>query len=235
MTEKTEGDTMSKGGRKGFTIVEMLMVVGVLGILIGLVTTAASTAIRQARSKRTMAMMSVLQSGLETYHAQMGKWPDALQQYSNAGIGSHKVTKVVYLDDKEADSVFQQVVYESTRAGGSPMLDVTGLMVARASSVSYSEKSNTQGIDFNLAIVNSKHRKKISRKEMAFGYTTRDTGKFRRYVIKYNFETDNATVLTQNEGSDSPNDFAIEMGQLGTALGDAEKYSRLRWPQKPTD
>ena len=42
-------------GRRGFTIVEMLMVVGVLAVLMGIVTTAATAAIRQARDRRTAA------------------------------------------------------------------------------------------------------------------------------------------------------------------------------------
>ena len=220
--------------KKGFTIVEMLMVIGVLGVLVGLITTAASTAIRQARSKRTMAMMAVLQSGLETYHAQMGDWPDALKSLANAGVGSHRRTKVLYLEDKDADNVFQQLIYESVKPGASPMLDVTGLMVARADSVNYSSKNKAQGIDFNLAIINGKHRKKISRREMAFGYSSKESGVFRRFVLKYNFETDSVTVLTQNEGNDSPNDFAVEMTRLYESLGD-DKYKNIRWPNKPSD
>ena len=224
---------MSKG-RKGFTIVEMLMVIGVLGILIGLVTTAASTAIRQARSKRTMAMLTILQSGLETYHAQLDEWPDALQSYAKDSGAAHRRTKVAYLSDDEADKVFQQLVKESVKPGASPMLDVMGLMVARKGSVSYNKNAKTQGLDFNLAIVNGKHRKKIYLREMAFGYMTKETGVFRRFVVKYNYETDSATVMTQNEGTDSPNDFRVEMGQLATSLGD-ETYRKIYWPDRPSD
>ena len=43
---------MTQTNKKGFTIVEMLMVIGVLAILMGIVTTAASAAIKQARSRR---------------------------------------------------------------------------------------------------------------------------------------------------------------------------------------
>ena len=50
--------------RRGFTIVEMLMVIAVLGILLGIVTTAASSAIRQARVKRAEAMRTVLNDEL---------------------------------------------------------------------------------------------------------------------------------------------------------------------------
>ena len=224
---------MSKG-RKGFTIVEMLMVIGVLGILIGLVTTAASTAIRQARSKRTMAMLTILQSGLETFRAQQGEWPDALQSYAKDSGTAHRRTKVAYLSDDEAAKVFQQLVKESVKPGASPMLDVMGLMVARKGSVKYDKNSKTQGLDFSLAIVNSKHRKKILLKDMAFGYMTKETGVFRPFVVKYNYETDSATVMTQNEGTDSPNDFRVEMGQLATSLGD-ETYRKIYWPQRPSD
>ena len=38
--------------KKGFTIVELLMVVGILGILMTIVTTAAAGAVKQARGRR---------------------------------------------------------------------------------------------------------------------------------------------------------------------------------------
>ena len=41
--------------KKGFTIVELLMVISIIGILLGIVTTAASSSIKSARSRRADA------------------------------------------------------------------------------------------------------------------------------------------------------------------------------------
>ena len=61
---------MTQTNKKGFTIVEMLMVIGVLAILMGIVTTAASAAIKQARSRRMVAVQGVIQAGIATYRSQ---------------------------------------------------------------------------------------------------------------------------------------------------------------------
>lgn len=216
------------GKRSGFTIVEMLVVVAILGVLVGIVTTAASSSIRQSRVKRCAAMRTVLQAGLATYYAQKGEWPGKLKNMSEKGTAGGKL-RVDYLSETEADTVFQEVVSESLK--GSPMLDVTGLFVADVSAVgSDSSKSKVHGRDFRVAI--SKDNKKGGNRkpsQLAFGYATQKDGVFRRFIIKYNYETDSVTVMTQNEGQDASggNDYATEMNNTG--------HSDIRWPRKPTD
>ena len=214
--------------RNGFTIVEMLVVVAILGVLVGIVTTAAGSAIRQSRVKRTAAMRTVLQAGLATYYAQKGEWPGKLKSLSERGTAGGKL-RVEYLSESEADTVFQQLVKESLRS--SPMLDVTGLFVADISAIGAdSSKTKVHGRDFKVAV--SKDSKRGNRKtsQLAYGYATREKAEFRRFIIKYNYETDSVTVMTQAESSDASggNDFATEM--------DAKyDYGKYRWPNKPTD
>ncbi len=214
--------------RNGFTIVEMLVVVAILGVLVGIVTTAAGSAIRQSRIKRTAAMRTVLQAGLATYYAQKGEWPGKLKNLSEQGTAGGKL-RVEYLSETEADGVFQELVSESLKS--SPMLDVTGLFVAGVSAVgSDSSKSKIHGRDFKVAV--SKDKKSGNRKprQLAYGYATGGKAEFRRFIIKYNYETDSVTVMTQAEGHDASggNDFATEM---------REKYGsgKYEWPNKPTD
>ena len=210
--------------RSGFTIVELLMVIGVLGVLIGIVTTTAGTAIRQARVKRAAAMRTVLQAGLATYYAQKGEWPGQLKSWCENGPDNNKL-RVDYLSDTQADKVFQELVRETVK--GSPMLDVTGLFVAEASKARSVANSKTRGMDFRAAMSKTDKRGKLSISQLAFGYAEKQSGNFKRYIIKYNFETDTVTVMTQNEG-DSSDDFAREMDS---------KYGggKYRWPNKPTD
>ncbi len=216
------------GKRSGFTIVEMLVVVAILGVLVGIVTTAAGSAIRQTRVKRCAAMRTVLQAGLATYYAQKGEWPGKLKDLSEKGTAGGKL-RVDYLSETEADKVFQQLVMESLK--GSPMLDVSGLFVADVNAVgSDSSRSKIHGRDFRVAIGKDKKVGNRSPAALAYGYATQKDGVFRRFIIKYNYETDSVTVMTQNEGRDvsGGNDFAIEMD---------EKYSsgKYRWPNKPSD
>ena len=46
---------MSSVRRGGFTIVEMMVVVAIVGILLGIVITAASSSIKQARGRKAEA------------------------------------------------------------------------------------------------------------------------------------------------------------------------------------
>ena len=197
--------------KRGFTIVEMLMVIAILGVLVGIVTAASSSAIRQARFKRTQAMMAVLQAGLNTYYAQERKWPGVLDRWCENGPQSAygKKARVDYLTDTEADTVFQTLVRKS--ATESPMLDITGLFVARASAVGTGKSnSKVRGMDLRDARAKKGKRDRISFQEMAFGYPEKETGNFRRFIIRYNFDTDSVGVMTQNEGDGSANDYKQE-------------------------
>ncbi len=214
--------------RNGFTIVEMLVVVAILGVLVGIVTTATGSAIRQSRVKRTAAMRTVLQAGLATYYAQKGEWPGKLKSLSDRGTAGGKL-RVDYLSETEADAVFQELVSESLKS--SPMLDVTGLFVADVSAVgSDSSRTKIHGRDFKVAVSKDSKRGNKKPRQLAYGYATKDKAEFRRFIIKYNYETDSVTVMTQNESRDASggNDYATEMD---------EKYGggKYRWPQKPTD
>lgn len=198
--------------RNGFTIVEMLMVIGILGVLVTIITGASASAIRQARTRRTEAMRVVLQAGISAYYTKEGEWPGALKNLCDNGPqkAESKKTHVYYLTDNEADGVFQRVVEDSR--SGTPLLDVSALFVCRNAAAS---SKNSSGTDFRSAISKvsgnaAGGNSKLSVSQMAFGYPRHKDGHFRRYVIKYNFDTDSVNVLTQNEGDDSGHDYHVE-------------------------
>lgn len=207
-------------GKKGFTIVEMLTVIAILGVLVGIVTTASGAAIRQARFKRTQAMRAVLQTGLETYYAQKREWPGVLDTWCSGGPQSAygRKTRVDYLSDTEADKVFQEIANETVK--GSPMLDVTGLFVCRASVAGTGKSSSSvRGMDFREARAKNGKRGTLSIQQMAFGYAEKSTGNFKRFIVRYNFDTDTVAVMTQDEGDASEYDYKQE----------TKRY----WPDKP--
>ena len=203
---------MSGRSQNGFTIVEMLMVVAILGVLIGIVTTAAGSAIRESRFKRTQSMMAVLQAGLATYYAQKDEWPGKLKTLCDGGPSSQlaKEYRIEYLSDTEADKVFQELINETIK--GSQMLDVSGLFVAEASKAKSGSTANSRGMDFRAAVTKTDKRGKLSPSQLAYGYPAKSTGNFRRYIIRYNFDTDSVTVMTQNE-SGSGHDYHDETGK----------------------
>ncbi|MBQ6915329.1 MAG: type II secretion system protein, partial [Kiritimatiellae bacterium] len=114
--------------KKGFTLVEMLVVIAVIGILGGIVTTAAVGAIKNGRSKRADAMCVALEQGIAAYYAQEGNWPDAIEKKAQ----SMDAATYTFTPD-EADSIFQDVVgcgFGKGHASHKAMLvDATALFV----------------------------------------------------------------------------------------------------------
>ncbi len=178
---------MKQSIHKGFTIVEMLMVLGIIAVLLGLVSSAAVTAIRHARDRKAQACLQVLQAGIATYRAQKGEWPGQLKTYSENGLPNNAHTR--QLSTAEYDEAVTEVVKECVNSSsGTPMMDVTGLIVAPKSS------NGSWGIEFREAVKKQKrHGGTIKISEMAFGYLS-SNGKFSRFKITYNADSDHVTV-----------------------------------------
>ena len=200
---------MTRNHKRGFTIVEMLMVIGVLAILMGIVTTASTAAIRQARNRRTAAVKGVIQAGIATYRSQRDAWPPdggQLEKWANNGVsgnqnGVSSGRHIAFLSADQYDDMMYELAKVSVGdSGASPVMDVTGINVARRSAAS---TPNGRGMEFREAIKkNKKHGATYNLRDMSFGYITSDKGYFRRYIVQYNADSDSVTVMTQEEYSD---------------------------------
>lgn len=62
----------------GFTLVELMVVVTILGILTAIAFSTFSTIQQSARDAQRQADLKVIQSALEQYHADQGFYPDTL-------------------------------------------------------------------------------------------------------------------------------------------------------------
>ena len=83
--------------RKGFTLIEMLIVVAVVGILASLVLVGLAPVQRQGRDARRISDLRQVQTGLELYFVRNGEYPDTqswtelMDTLVNAGIGISNV------------------------------------------------------------------------------------------------------------------------------------------------
>lgn len=200
------------GRRGGFTIVEMLMVIAVLGVLVGIVTTAAGSAMRQARERKASALKAIVRSGILAYKNQKGYYPPkggALQTWADNGLDNGR--HVDYVSDSDYDQLMREIVTVSIKgSAATPVLDPTGLLVISAGGAS---KKNVHGQEFKEAVKKNKsHGSTLTVSSMCFGYPETSQGCFRRFVVKYNGDTDDVTVMTQSE-------YASATGRT--------------WPQKP--
>ena len=56
--------------KKGFTLLELLVVIGIIGVLVSLATVAYTSAQRKSRDSRRQADMKAVQSALEVYYSE---------------------------------------------------------------------------------------------------------------------------------------------------------------------
>ena len=171
--------------KRAFTIVELLMVIGIIAVLATIVTTASMSALQSSRGKRTEAMRVALQAAIATYHAQDSneKWPGAIENLAENG-------QTAVLSESQAQEVFREIVKLSTKSSGLPLINPNGLFVAPSGAVD--GKSN--GMGFADAHQGSKRRRAIGISGMEFGYQGKKTGKFHRFNIVYRGDTDSVVV-----------------------------------------
>ena len=172
--------------RRGFTILELMVVISVIAILATLVTKAAQSSIKEAREKEARIMAKSIELGIANFHAQLGEWPPAIEKCADDGKSpSGNPGNPGALSNSDADSVVQRVIKEG--ANGSPLLDASGLFVA-TKNVADSSKPG-YGIKYGDA-----RRRNVPLENMAFGYQRKRDGVFRRFVIKYDPTNDMVTV-----------------------------------------
>ena len=193
--------------KRGFTIVELMMVAGVIVVLMGIVTTAASQSIRASRSRRADALCSLVLAGFNAYYAQYDKWPGKVgEQIASGSLGSQgndegeggtsDNDKYVLSGSEVRDCV--KALVEETK-NGTPVMDISGLFVSRQDGeLSGNKVKPSSGMDFMSAIRGTRtSRKKMSTSEMYYGYPDPATGYFLRFKIVYSVPTDTFTVSKQ--------------------------------------
>lgn len=188
--------------KRGFTIVELLVVITVIGVLMGIVTTAASNSMAASREKRATALCSLVQTGLATYYAQRGEWPEPLggkvksgsfSSSNDEGVDGQTDTDKYVLTASEVRQVVKALVDETKQ--GNPMMDISGLFVSRDPG---EPGGKGTGMDFMSAIRGTKRsKKKMNTSEMYFGYPDKGTGRFRRFKMVYSIPTDLVAVSMQ--------------------------------------
>lgn len=184
--------------KKGFTIVELMMVIGIIAVLMGIITTAASTSIKSSRARKADVLCTLVQTGLATYYEQKGEWPVSISATGNQadGAGNNKNPDSIELSAEQVRTCVKKLVDEAKQ--NNPMMDISGLFVSR----SQGERNSgaALGLDFMQAIRGTKQsQKKMKTAEMYFGYPESRNGWFRRFRMVYSVPSDSISVMKQAE------------------------------------
>lgn len=204
--------------KRGFTIVEILVVVAILGILLGIVSTAVTGSVKNGRKRRAEAMCSMLNQAIATYYQQEGKWPSTIE--SRSGNMGNK-SKYTFSGD-DADKIFREIVEDSVgNKAKRYLIDASALFVADANKLRNSgngcfdnhsdrdsssfcgDKRCINGVDFATAS-NQGGKNHIPIGNMAFGYAGTAHGKFCRFWVTYNSQTDTVTVSRKHPNRTYP-------------------------------
>lgn len=78
-----------KSKQKGFTIVELLIVIVVIGILVALVVTTFSGIQRRARDTERQTDIKAVHSQVEAYYAQNGRYPTLANLNDDTWVGDN--------------------------------------------------------------------------------------------------------------------------------------------------
>lgn len=178
--------------RKGFTILELMTVFAVIAILATIVMTASANVRRLARKHQTTTICRCVEQGLETYRAQVKRWPQELEnrfsnlssmsQSNDEGLGGRTNPDIYVLSASEVRNAIIEVIKESVRRK-SPMFDYSGLWVSRDPG-----EDNGHGVGYSFEEAVRKKHWTVS--EMYFGYPETNRGLFRRLKMKYMISAD---------------------------------------------
>ena len=207
--------------KRGFTIVEVIVVIAILGILLGIVSTAVVGSVKNGRKRRAEATCSMLEQALATYYQQKGSWPGAIESKTEGMVNE---TKHVF-SATETDSIIRELVKDSVgRTATRYVIDASALFVTTAGKLknggngcfdNHSDRSCKSycgnqrcigGLDFMTAS-NPKSKDHIGIDNMAFGYAGTKHGKFCRFWITYNGQTDTVKVTRKHPDLDRAGEY----------------------------
>ena len=175
--------------RRGFTIIELMVVISIIGILATLITRAALSSIKEGREQDAKVMAQAINMGISNYHALMGEWPGPIEKFARDGkppTGNAEFPGALKAED--ADDVVYEIIKESGK--DNPMIDVSGLFVA---SKTAARAKHGHGLKYGEA-----RRQNVAPGNMAFGYQRRENGEFRRFLISYDPTNDTVHVETES-------------------------------------
>lgn len=180
-------------GRGGFTLVELLMVIVVLSVLVTLGIGAGTRSLKSGRNLKADSMRDALRVALDSYRAQVGRWPCELEPDKLDFSDPEAIYFSTYADEKGNIKVFREII-EAGGARANPYLATEALLTVIGGAPEKGHKHYLKGgtrMSLREAI-EKKH------KDTPLGYPDPDDpSMFKLYKVVFNLRTDSVTVERQ--------------------------------------
>ena len=179
-----------KNRKKGFTLVELLLVIAVIALLATVTVGGALKATKSARVRRVDAMCTSLKMALENYNAQEGRWPlgitpNTTNDEPNKGIGDDPYDQYIATFTGDYNwKVFDPLIptTESKR----------GLYISPSEFFVKVNGGKTKSLRQAIEDGATTH--------ISLGYPDpNNTSIFRYFKIKFNTKTDSVRVMKEHE------------------------------------
>ena len=83
------GKTAGSRGQRGFTLVEMMVVVAMIGILVSMAVPTYRNMVERARETVLKQNLFTIRDVIDQYYADKGKYPDTIEELVSAGYLRH--------------------------------------------------------------------------------------------------------------------------------------------------
>ncbi len=104
--------------RKGFTLIELLVVLAIIGLLSTLAVVSLNNARQKSRDTKRVADMKTVQTALELYFSDVGKYPVAATAIVLGGTGATTLSSGAGWSDTPSDTTYMQKVPVNPTPGG---------------------------------------------------------------------------------------------------------------------
>jgi len=109
--------------KKGFTIVELIVVVVTIGIIVAITTFAYANIQKQARDSQRTADATVVAEGLERYYAVNGEYPSVAKMTATDATSVKQLLKLDKLDSLVAPNAAPGTTTNAWKAGGASVIN----------------------------------------------------------------------------------------------------------------
>lgn len=108
----------NKNKKSGFTLIELVVVIAIIGVLAAVITPRVRLSLAKAKDSRAIAIVDALRTASNVYYAEQGKavFPGTGAADINTGVASLVTAK--YLDAKAADKFGTSGTIEVGSVGG---------------------------------------------------------------------------------------------------------------------